>query len=194
MGKRFLALAAGAAMLTLPALAGNIVLTGHDDDFHCDGCGGSGGVGNPGNQLKEMLIFARAGSTDAALPVLSFDTSRGELVNTLTSILGATGPTTFVNVDPSVAGNVTDALFDPTKYSAIVVASDTNCGGCDLSNADVANISAHAAAIGKFFDAGGGVIGLAGANDAAYYDFVPAAAGIPLSPLRPPATSRLRTA
>ncbi|HET9320858.1 MAG TPA: hypothetical protein VFO27_13820, partial [Bryobacteraceae bacterium] len=109
MGKRLLAVAAGAALLTLPAMAGNIVLTGHDDDFHCDGCGSSGGVGDPGNQLNEMLIFARAGSTNPALPVLSFDIPDGELVNTLTSILGATGPTTFTNVDPSVDGNVTDA-------------------------------------------------------------------------------------
>ncbi len=174
MGKRLLAVAAGAALLTLPALAGNIVLTGHDDDFHCDGC--AAGSPGPGTQLGEMLVFARAGSADPTLPVLSFDIPGGELVNSLTSILGAGA---FTNIDPSVAGNVTDALFDPTKYSAIIVASDESCGGCDLNATDEANISAHAAAIGTFFDAGGGVVGLAGARQAGlgYYDFVPAAAG-----------------
>ena len=175
MGKRFLAVAAGAALLTLPALAGNIVLTGHDDDFHCDGCTPSG-PGDPGTQLSEMLVFARAGSADPTLPVLSFDIPGGELVSSLTGILGAGG---FTNIDPSVAGNVTDALFDPTKYSAIVVASDESCGGCDLNATDEANISAHAAAIGTFFDGGGGIVGLAGAEQAGigYYKFVPAAAG-----------------
>jgi len=183
MGRRFLSLAATAALLTLPALAGNIVLTGHDDDFHYDGFGSNTTVGDPGNQLREMLIFARAGSTDPTLPVLAFDKvgSSEELINSLTAILGPAGPTTFTNVDPTTASNVTDALFDPTKYSAIIVASDTSCGGCDLFDADVDNISAHAAAIGAFFDAGGGVVGLAGARYAGgspgYYAFVPAAAG-----------------
>jgi len=176
MGKRFLAVAAGAALLTIPALAGNIVLTGHDDDFHYDGFGSTTVAGDPGTQLSEMLVFARAGSADPTLPVLSFDIPGGELVNSLTSILGAGG---FTNVDPSVAGNVTDALFDPTKYSAIIVASDESCGGCDLNATDEANISAHAAAIGTFFDGGGGIVGLAGAEQAGigYYKFVPAAAG-----------------
>ena len=176
MGKRFLAVAAGAALLTLPALAGNIVLTGHDDDFHYDGSGSTTVAGDPGTQLSEMLVFARAGSADPTLPVLSFDIPGGELVSSLTGILGAGG---FTNIDPSVAGNVTDALFDPTKYSAIVVASDESCGGCDLNATDEANISAHAAAIGTFFDGGGGIVGLAGAEQAGigYYKFVPAAAG-----------------
>ncbi len=176
MGKRFLAVAAGAALLTLPALAGNIVLTGHDDDFHYDGFGSTTVAGDPGTQLSEMLVFARAGSANPTLPVLSFDIPGGELVSSLTAILGAGG---FTNIDPSVAGNVTDALFDPTKYSAIIVASDQSCGGCDLNATDEANISAHAAAIGTFFDGGGGIVGLAGAEQAGigYYKFVPAAAG-----------------
>jgi hypothetical protein len=190
MGKRFLAVAAGAALLTLPALAGNIVLTGHDDDFHYDGSGSTTVAGDPGTQLSEMLVFARAGSADPTLPVLSFDIPGGELVSSLTGILGAGG---FTNIDPSVAGNVTDALFDPTKYSAIIVASDQSCGGCDLNATDEANISAHAAAIGTFFDGGGGIVGLAGAEQAGigYYKFVPAAAGGFGSP---PSTGYFQTA
>jgi hypothetical protein len=63
MGKRLLALAATAALLALPALAGNIVLTGHDDDYHF-----FFGDANAGTQLGAMVTFAVNGS---ALPVLS---------------------------------------------------------------------------------------------------------------------------
>jgi hypothetical protein len=109
------------------------------------------------------------------LPVLSFDTPLGELDSSLTT-LGIT----HTNVDPTLGTNVTDALFDHSVYSAIIVASDSTCGGCDLSPADEANIAAHAAAIGTFFDGGGGIVGLSGAENAGvggYYAFVPAAAG-----------------
>src|SRR5262249_10582669 len=73
--------------------------------------------------------------------------------------------------------NVTDALFDPTKYSAFVVASDITCGGGDIDTIGEAAIAAHTAAIDSFFNAGGGIIGLSGAaNAGTYYNFLAASA------------------
>jgi len=164
---KLLASTALAVVLTAgSAHAGNIVLTGHDNDFHCDGCSGSS-VSGPGAALKAELKFVRNGSS---LPVLAFDAGT-ELTNTLTS-LGIP----FTNVNPSVAANVTAGLFDPTKFSAFIVASVTSCGGCDNTPADIANITAQSSAIASFFNAGGGILGLSGAGDAAAYAYVPEAA------------------
>lgn len=141
------------------ASAGNIVLTGHDDDLHQ--------TAQATAQAKGMFAFARNGST---LPVLTFDAG-----SQLTSLLASLS-IPFTNINPNTASNVTDALFDPALYSAFAVASDTSCGGCDNSPAGEANIAAHAAAIGAFLNAGRGIVGFAGASSANYYAFVPQAA------------------
>ena len=141
--------------------AGNIALTGHDDDFHASF---EGAASAAGQQLNAMVTFARDGS---ALPVLTFDSG-----TELTSVLTALG-ISFVNVDPNNAAAVTDALFDHSIYSAFIVASQDSCGGCDNSVTGVANISSHSTAIGNFLNAGGGIVGLAGASNTAYYNFVP---------------------
>src|SRR5438477_278566 len=143
MRQRLLIVVAIVGLLSLPALAGNIVLTGHDDDFHENFGAGPGPAGPAGMQLSAMAVFARSGSTMPTLPVLSFDSPGGELDRALTAIGVA-----HTNIDPFTASNVTDALFDPTVYSAMAVASDLTCGGCDLTVSAEANISAHAAAIG----------------------------------------------
>lgn len=164
MGKALLALAALAALLSVPVSAGNIFLTGHDDDFHWqyDGIGGA-----PGVQLSEAMTLVRNGSS---LPVLVFD-SGSELSNALTA-LGIAHTT----IDPNNGAAVTDALFDPTLYSAFAVASDSSCGGCDNSPTGEANLAAHTTAIEAFLTAGGGIAAFAGAESAGYYDFLPQAA------------------
>src|ERR1017187_143056 len=88
------------ASITLPARAGNIALTGHDDDFHCvyDGIGG-----DACNQLKALVNFAKNGS---GLKVLAFDAGT-ELTGDLTA-LGIS----FTNVNPDTAGAVTASLFN----------------------------------------------------------------------------------
>ncbi len=138
------------------ATAGNIALTGHDDDFHQSTQALA--------QAGAMLTFARSGST---LPVLTFD-SGTELTSMLTT-LGIP----FTNVDPNNAAAVTSALFNNSLYSAFAVASDTSCGGCDNSPTGEANIAAQSAAIGNFLNAGGGIVGFAGADSTGYYAFVP---------------------
>jgi len=138
------------------ATAGNIALTGHDDDFHQSV--------DAKAQALAMITFARSGS---ALPVLSFDA--GSQLTTLLTTLGIA----FTNVNPNTAASVTDALFNTATFSAFIVASDSSCGGCDNSPAGEANIAAHATAIGNFLNAGGGIVGFAGANSPNYYAFVP---------------------
>lgn len=162
-----LALAAtGLISVAGQAGAGNIFLTGHDNEFHQSL--------NAQAQTTAALAFVRNGSS---LPVLAFDAG-SELTNLLTT-LGIS----FTNVDPTNAANVTDALFDPTLYSAFIVASATSCGGCDNSPTAIANIAAHEPAIAAFFNAGGGIFGLAGAEDVNAYAYVPESAtnagGIP---------------
>lgn len=152
------------ALITVPSRASNIALTGHDDDFHC---GGGSGDPNACAQLKALVNYARGGS---ALPVLTFDAG-SELTSALTSFGIA-----FTNVNPNTAGAVTAALFNNSLYSAFIVASDSSCGGCDNSPTGEAAIAAQSAAIDDFLNGGGGIVGLAGANSAGYYDFVPQAA------------------
>jgi hypothetical protein len=157
-----------ALALTGPAYAGNIVLTGHDNDFHDRFDDGSIAGSLPGMALAAEVAFARNGSS---LPVLTFDAGT-ELTTSLTG-LGIS----FVNVNPSAAINPT--VFNNALYSAFVVASVTSCGGCDNTAADINNITADSAAIATFFNNGGGIVGLAGANDPTAYAYVPATATNP---------------
>jgi hypothetical protein len=140
---------------------GNVVLTGHDDDFHQSAEAQAQALG--------MLNFARQGS---ALPVLTFDHG-SELTSLLTSI-----GVSFVNVDPNL-GVPNASLFNNSLYSAIVVASDTSCGGCDNNATSSANLAGASAAIATFFNNGGGIVAFAGASNTSYYNFLPASATNP---------------
>ena len=137
--------AQGLAALTLSAVAlaagGNIVITGHDDDFH----GSTGAMA----QISAMVTFARAGAPTPSKPVLSFDHG-SELTGRLTT-LGIP----FTNIDPD-AGIPAASNFNVATYSAIVVASDTNCGGCDNTTTSITNLTGAATAIAAFLNAGGG--------------------------------------
>lgn len=146
-----------------PALAGNIILTGHDNDLHCF----YSNAGNACGALGAEVSFVRAGSV---LPVLSIDDG-GQLDSALTGLGVA-----HTNV---TVGAVTAGMFDHTKYSAFVVASVTTCGGCDNPVGSGTAIAAFASSIDTFFNNGGGILGLAGASDAAAYAYVPDAAGNP---------------
>lgn len=163
--------------LALAGRAGNIVLTGHDSDLHDVGDGGAGGGGGPsgsaGKQIAAIMSFVRSGSPNPSLKVLTFD-SGSELTSTLTGLGIA-----FDNINPNNAAAVAAVVFDPTVYSAIVVASQDNCGGCDNSVTGLANLATRKTDIGTFLDAGGGIVGLSGAGNPKYYDFVPTAATNP---------------
>lgn len=152
-----LAAAAVTAFCAAPAFAGNIALTGHDDDLHC-----TFGDASACAQLVSLTNFARNGS---ALPVLVFDSG--------TQLSGSLTAHGIANVafNPDVL--VTDAMFDPTLYSAFAVASDSTCGGCDNDPAGYAAIAAHSTAIANFFNAGGGILGLTAASNGADFNYVP---------------------
>ena len=162
---RFLAAAAiaVAAVPTAAGAGGNIFLTGHDTDLH-------GFFGSPSAivAMQADVNFVRNGSS---LPLLVFDKGTNELSGLLTT-LGVP----YTAIDPTIAGNITDSLFDPTVYSAFAVASNVDCGGCDLFASDVANIATHGSAIADFFNAGGGILGFAAADDPLGYAYVPEAA------------------
>jgi hypothetical protein len=132
-----------------------------------------------------MVAFARAGAPTPSKPVLSFDHG-SELTSSLTA-LGIP----FTNIDPD-AGVPAASNFDVATYSAMVVASDATCGGCDNSSTSIANLTGASTAIGAFLSAGGGIVALAGASNAStYYGFLPASASGGGSP---PSTGFVQTA
>jgi hypothetical protein len=177
---------AGALAASPPALAGRLVATGHDADLHCSG-------GAP--QCKyfgTVVTWVRAGAPNPALPVLVFDKGSNQVSSALDAALGA-GAVPRVVVDPSAPAFGTTPI-DVGRFSAIVVASDSSCGGCDLNPTgtpmDSDAIFGRAGEIARFFNAGGGIVALAGANhggalgsDNSYYRFVPLPlGGAPVSP------------
>jgi hypothetical protein len=160
------ALAIGFASSAMAA-GGDIVLTGHDNDLHCDGGpGGPGGPSGPCAVLGAEVNWARQGST---LPVLTIDAG-----TQLTSSLTFEG-IPWVNVAPSA---VTGGMFNHSVYSAFAVASVDTCGGCDNPVGTGTMIAAFETDIASFFNAGGGIIGLAGASDPNAYAYAPESGGV----------------
>ena len=159
---RFLMGAAATALTmaaAVPAYAGgNIFLTGHDADYHQSASATAA--------ITSWVNFVKNGS---ALPLLVFDNNSLELDGYLTT-LGIAHTT----INPT--GVIANSVFSNSLYSAFVVASQSSCGGCDLSPSDVANIAMHGGAITTFFNNGGGILGLAAATDPLGYAYVPQAA------------------
>ncbi len=152
---------------TAPAMAGgNIILTGHDNDFHCT----FGNFGNPCGALGAEAAFVTQGSL---LPILSIDAGT-ELTN---SLLG--DGFAVVGVAPSA---VTAGMFNHSVYSAFAVASVTNCGGCDNPPGTGAMLAGFSTQIASFFNAGGGILGMTSAQDnPGGFAYVPdAASGSPI--------------
>lgn len=157
------ALALGFGSWTTPAEAGNIILTGHDNDYHCS----AGNYGNACGAISAELSYVRDGSS---LPVLVIDNGN-ELSNSVSG-LGIAFTAKTVNA-------VTAGMFNHATYSAFAVASVSSCGGCDNPIGSGTKLSSFSTAIASFVTAGGGVLGLAGATDPDAYAYVPDAAGNP---------------
>jgi PEP-CTERM motif len=160
-----LVLGTGSAM----AAGGNILLTGHDNDFHCT----YGNYGNPCGALGVETTYVKNGSTK---PILVIDNG-SELSGSLTGLGVSQVDTTVSGFGAIVgAGGLTTA-----NYSAIAVASVTSCGGCDNPIGTGTALAAFSSAIAAFYDAGGGILGLTAASDPAGFAYVPdAAAGLPI--------------
>jgi hypothetical protein len=163
--------ALGIAALVSPAAhAGNIVLTGHDNDYHCTYLPSYHGAGiGPCQALTAEATFVAAGSS---LPILVIDNG--------SELSGSLMTDGFSVVKESVSA-VTAGMFDHTKYSAFAVASVTTCGGCDNPVGTGTTLATFSTAIASFFDAGGGILGLTGASDTAGFAYAPdAATGSPI--------------
>ena len=162
----------GSLLFASPASAGNIWLTGHDADFHCTG-------GQQCNHFGIALDFVRQAAPDKTKPILVLDegtevtSAAGQtLAKAKNTVEGAGNPFSLTVVKPSSAAFASLALTT-SAFSAIVIASDENCGGCDNTPASIAAINARTAAITLFFNSGGGLAYFAGAEDPGYYGSVP---------------------
>lgn len=160
----------GMWVLPLAASGGNLWITGHDADYHCSA------EGEQCNYLKVAVNFVTNGST---LPILALDHG-SEVATAIDDAFGGSGPA-VTTIDPrsQFAGLPLVDKNGKPLYSAIVVASDTTCGGCDNNDAfgvtpDSDAINARSSDIQTFFNAGGGILGLAGAdNISVFYNFLP---------------------
>src|SRR4051794_20737755 len=119
----FATLLGGFFALTGSAFAGNFLASGHDYDLHCQFGGAQC------HYLKVAIQFVRSGAPDPTKPVLVLDTGSLEMFN---SITGQFGPSSAVLMDPSSPGFAT-APINTSLYSAVAIASDQTCGGCDLN-------------------------------------------------------------
>jgi hypothetical protein len=170
-------LAVGLLALPSSANAGRLLVTGHDADLHCS-------FGEPQCHFVKVAVdYVRAGAPDPSKPVLVLDRGTLKMVAALDNAYGAgVVPRTVVDPRSGFAG----VPLKTSSFSAILVASDTTCGGCDLNDftgtPDSDAINARAADIAAFFNDGGGLYVNSGAshgdgNPATgpdnYYSFVP---------------------
>jgi len=165
-------------------IGGNMWATGHDADFHC-----ASGDAGACHYLQVATTFVVNGST---LPILALDHGT-EVATAIGAAFGSSAPTVNT-VDPRT-GFASLPLVSSSGtplYSAIIVASDGTCGGCDNNDSygntpDSDAINARAADIVQFFNAGGGILALAGAeNMSVFYSFLPIS--VTAAPVTPPFT------
>jgi hypothetical protein len=162
-----------------PASAGRILITGHDADLHCSGGSGC-------NYVRVAVRYVRDGAPQPDKPVLILDRGARQLVAALDAAFPTRVPRRVM--DPR-SNEFARAPLTTDRYSAILVASDTTCGGCDLNEADSAPdsraINARKRDIADFFNAGGGIYANSGGRRGdgdptvpdVYYDFLPLPAG-----------------
>jgi hypothetical protein len=169
-------LVAGCLLVAMPSFAGNIYLTGHDIDFHC----ALQSAPTSCNAFKIAFNLGRAGAPNPAKPVLFLDqgcNSEGCTPGSNETAMAANNAgipsTSYTVVDPSSAGFATLPLTT-ANYSAILFASDVDCGGCDNTVSGETAINSRSADIQNFFIAGGGLVYLSGADSTIYYTSVPA--------------------
>jgi hypothetical protein len=163
------------------ASAGRLLVTGHDADLHCS-------QGAQCHYVQVAVNYVRGGAPNPTKPVLVLDRLDLDLVVALDAAFGA-GTVGRVVMDPRSAQFAAEPLTT-NRYSALLIASDLNCGGCDLNEADSTPdsdaINARSSDIAAFFNDGGGVYANSGAThgdgDAAtgndnYYSFLPLPVG-----------------
>jgi hypothetical protein len=186
-----LALVALAAVFAASAQAGSRELVnGFDNDYHCtSSADAADGVCK---WFNAAIPWIRGGAPDPAKPVLVLDRDGttdpdcASACNNADSAHSIELDTALSVAFPGIAKQLVDprspefaALpLDVAHYSAMVVASNVNCGGCDLNNLvsqpDSEALKARAADILNFFRNGGGVMAMSGGETSGG---IPAAVG-----------------
>lgn len=174
-----LALGVGSAGSAGAATGGNFIATGHDLDYHC-----ASGTTLSCDYFRIVVQKAQNGST---LPILALDEGT-DVAQSVTNGGITTAVVTVSPVSSTFAGTAFTSSSGAPLYSAIVVASDETCGGCDNSRASAQALNTRSADFAAFFNAGGGIVALAGAeNRDIYYNFVPLS-GVSAAAVAPPFT------
>ena len=149
-------------------MAGRVLVTGHDADLHC-----AGGGGQQCHFVRVAVDYVRAAAPDPTKPVLILDHDPSGstppqylMEGSLDLAYGGSGPPRTV-IDPRSSQFALTPL-STDNWSAILVASDESCGGCDLNSFDGAPdseaINARAGEIADFFNRGGGLFFASGAS------------------------------
>jgi hypothetical protein len=178
-----------------------MLVNGFDNDYHC-----IQGSSDVCHFFNTIVPWARGGAPDPSKPILELDrngqldgcddcnsTSPQELVDSIDLAFGGPGLVVKQVVDPRSA-EFAALPIDTAHYSAIFVASNVDCGGCDLNTdttqPDSDAIAARKADIANFFRNGGGLVAFAGGSQCAglkttkggcgstprcnhYYEFMP---------------------
>jgi hypothetical protein len=157
------------------AMAGRLIVTGHDADDRCAASKQQCGF------LKTAIKYVRESAPNARKPVLVLDTApKKQLDGAITEAFAGNDLTYSMAAAllPTKRVEPQSALFrrmhiDVKHWSAIAVASDASAGG-DLTSADEAAIYSRRKVIQKFLSQGGGIyVGAGGTNAAYYYRFMP---------------------
>jgi hypothetical protein len=175
------------ALLPSSAMAGRIVATGHDADSHCSGQDPTSGQCH---FVGVAVSYVRGGAPNPSRPMLLIDCSTSNFVATAVSNGG--GGTGHTTICPSTNASFASEAITTAKYSAIVVGSSGDMINRTFGTApDSAALNGRKNDIASFFNAGGGIFALSGANDGddptdPYYQFVPNGIGgkSVLSPFR----------
>jgi hypothetical protein len=181
------------------AFAGNFYATGHDQDFHCaegdsNSCAyykisasfvlgtstlpvlildrDNTASGNASSPFEAVAALNLAYSNDASsTPTASSPAYVAEDPQGIQdSVINGTPPSGITAASRWGSTPLVDSSGAPL-WSAIIIASDTNCGGCDLNSTDGTHldsdaINARTSDIAGFFNAGGGLLYEAGATNA----------------------------
>lgn len=159
------------------ALAGAIILTGHDVLFH-EGQRGYDAV---------ALDFLRAAGTDDEVAKADYDIAViGTANNGFATFGGGVDITGLGNgaaipLVGTLAGFGSATFYDAETANwtailaadAIILLSHISCGGCSLTDAGSAAINANSDAIKDAFNTGLDIWGLSGVALASFYDFLP---------------------
>ena len=172
-----------------PAQAGRMIATGHDADDHCDQR-----FGPQCHFIDVAISYARAGAPDPLKPVLALD-CEGTLTDALDRI-GIGSAARVVKCPHDADDGFASDPLTTGQYSTIIAGSSCGVGNADSLNEtpscdqpggstpDSDAINARKGTIEAFFDAGGGIVALAGSDngdgDAAtgpdsFYSFLPLA-------------------